>query len=555
MIRAFLRQSIMPNSSFQQRIFQFLLMILGVQLFFTIIFFHNALNNSLEYQITSKALIQAQTIASDPNFIALMQHKDKKQIQAYAKRLQTISDADFIVIGDKNGIRIAHPDMKKVGFPMVGGDSLRALEKGDSYTTIREGSLGMAIRGKSGIVAPQGEILGVVSVGYLLTSVSERLMLYFYPAIFTIILLLFFSLFGAWVLAKHIKRQMFDMEPEEIAMSLHLKRSILQSVYEGIVAVSTKGEILSVNLNALQTLGIAQTPEYLIGRSINEFITPASFFLGANSFGEFTTDADTQNTHQDELITCNGETLIVNRVNIYDKEEHIGWVVSFRPRNDYNTLTSRVAQIHLHNENLRVLNHEYANRLSTISGLIQIGAYDEAIQTIRHESEEQQNLIDFITQNFKSKVIAGLLLGKYSRAKELGLTLQFDPTCQLQENRTDLSSDELAAILGNLLDNAYEATLNNLNSNKIIQLLLLNTNKELIIEIADNGTGITDEMSETLFTKGVSSKKHAGHGIGLYLIHKYVTQVDGYILIDKAEQQGTIFSIFIPNKSKRNETN
>jgi two-component system cit operon sensor histidine kinase CitA len=555
MFKAFLQQSIMPNSSFQQRIFQFLLIILGVQLFFTIIFFHNALNNSLEYQITSKALIQAQTIASDPNFIALMQHKDKKQIQAYAKRLQAISDADFIVIGDENGIRLAHPEMEKVGFPMVGGDSRRALEVGDSYTTINKGSLGMAIRGKSGIVAPQGTILGVVSVGYLLTSVSDRLMLYFYPALFTIVLLLFFSLFGAWVLTKHIKRQMFDMEPEEIAMSLHLKRSILKSVYEGIVAVNTKGEILSVNVNALQTLGIAQTPDYLIGRSINEFVTPASFFLGANSFGEFTTETAAQNNLQDEQITCNGETLIVNRVNIYDNEEHIGWVISFRRRNDFNSLTSQISQIHQHNENLRVLNHEYANRLSTISGLIQIGAYDEAIQTIRHESEEQQNLIDFITRNFKSKVIAGLLLGKYSRAKELGLTLEFDPTCQLQENKSGLSSDELAAILGNLLDNAYEATLKNPNSSKIIQLLVLNTATELIIEIADNGTGISEKMSEILFTKGVSSKKQPGHGIGLYLIHQYVTQVNGSILIDKAELQGTIFSIFIPNKSKKNETN
>ncbi|MFT7053569.1 MAG: two-component system cit operon sensor histidine kinase CitA [Psychromonas sp.] len=551
----FLRQQTMPNSSFQHRIFQFLLIIIGLQLFLTVIFFHKTLNSSLEYQMTSKALIQAQEIASDPNFIELMQQNNKSQIKIYAKRLQKISDADFIVIGDNNGIRLVHPEVKKVGLPMVGDDSLRALKEGDSYTTINKGSLGMAIRGKAGIVTPQGTILGVVSVGYLLTSVSERLMFYFYPAILTIVLLLLCSSLGAWVLTQHIKRQMFDMEPEEIAMSLHLKRSILQSVYEGIVAVNKKGTILSINVNALQTLGIAKTPEALIGCSINEFITPASFFLGANSFGEFTTDADAQNTHQDELITCNGETLVVNRVNIYDDLEHIGWVVSFRRRNDYNMLTSQISQIHQHNENLRVLNHEYANRLSTISGLIQIGAYDEAIQTICDESEEQQHLIDFITRNFSSKIIAGLLLGKYSRAKELGLTLKFDPTCQLQQNTSGLSSGELAAILGNLLDNAYEATLKNPNSNKIIQLLLLNTNQELIIEIADNGTGIADDMSETLFTKGVSSKKYPGHGIGLYLIQQYVTQVDGSILIDKAEQQGTIFSIFIPNKSNKNETN
>lgn len=47
------------------------------------------------------------------------------------------------------------------------------------------------------------------------------------------------------------------MEPEEIAMNLNLQQSILQSVYEGIVAISLKGEILSVNAKALNILGIA----------------------------------------------------------------------------------------------------------------------------------------------------------------------------------------------------------------------------------------------------------------------------------------------------------
>ncbi len=544
--------NIFQTHSFGQRVFLLLLAIVSLQLIIVAAFFHASLSQTLEQQITSKALIQAKEISSDPRIISLMQKKDLRRIQQNTRRLQKLTDADFIVIGDRRGIRLAHPDKNKIGKPMVGGDNARALEDGLSYATVRKGSLGMAIRGKSAIQAPDGTVLGVVSVGYLMESVSDWLMFYSYPMLTAIILLMLFSSVGAWILTRHIKRQMFNMEPEEIAMNLHLQHSILQSVYEGTIAVSKKGEILSVNSKALETLGIANTPGHIIGRAIQEYITPPSFFLGANAFGQFTDNAE--DTQRDELITCNGETLVANRVNIYDNDNHVGWVVSFRRREDYNTLTSQISQIRQHTENLRVLSHEYANRLSTIGGLIQIGAYDEAVKAIRQETDEQQQLIDFITQKFKSKIIAGLLLGKVSRAKELGLTLVFDPICQLRSDPSCMEPDQLAAILGNLLDNAFESTLKNPQSNKTVLLLLTDTGAELIIEVSDNGTGIPEAIKSTLFSKGVSSKKQPGHGIGLYLVHQYVTQANGYILVDDAEPQGTIFSIFISNKSKNNGT-
>ncbi len=42
-----------------------------------------------------------------------------------------------------------------------------------------------------------------------------------------------------------------------------------------------------------------------------------------------------------------------------------------------------------------------------------------------------------------------------------------------------------------------------------------------------------------------------GHGIGLYLINRYVTNAGGVILVDNAEPKGSIFSIFIPNSDDK----
>ncbi len=532
------------NMSFRQRVWALLLVVVVFQLLLIGGYFHYILSDALTHQVSTRAVVQAREIASDPQLISAIAEHNQDQVSKQISRLQQTSDANFIVVGDEQGIRLAHPEQAKVGYPMQGGDNARALQNGEHYYSIREGSLGFAIRGKSPVISPSGDIIGVVSIGYLLDTVSAWLLIYSYPFFFALLVILFLSGFGAWAFSRHIKSQMYGMEPKEIALSLRVQNSVFEAVYEGIVAVDKQGRFLSANHEALRILGIARPVDYLRGRMVNEFITPSEFFYGAKLNGEH--DAQER---QHEVITCNGETLVATRVQILEDNEEAGWVVSFRPRNDKSILNYELNNIRQQTDNLRVLSHEYVNKLSTISGLIQIGAYEQALGAIRQESETHQKLIDFISQTFNSKVVAGLLLGKYSRAHELGLSLEFDPYCQLSHPPTHITEDELAAIVGNLLDNAYEATLKNPDSNKVITILLSDFgDQELIVEVTDNGSGIAPHIAESLFTKGVTSKNQSGHGIGLYLVHHLVTRAGGTIVVDDAEPAGTIFSLFIPNE-------
>ncbi len=104
-----------------------------------------------------------------------------------------------------------------------------------------------------------------------------------------------------------------------------------------------------------------------------------------------------------------------------------------------------------------------------------------------------------------------------------------------------------------MLDNAYEATLKNPESSRKITLLLTDASDELVIEVADNGTGISPSVAETLFERGVTTKKEDGHGYGMYLINRYVRHAGGYILIDDADPVGAIISLFIPLKGQAYE--
>nr|WP_321271920.1 sensor histidine kinase [uncultured Tolumonas sp.] len=533
---------LMPSATgmtFKNRLFLLLLLVIGLQLLVIGIFVHHRLADILDKEVGNRAILQAEQIASRPTIIEAMETHNYAEIRSYVDNIQKFySDASYIVVGDEKGIRITHPDPQKIGFPMVGDDNSPALIYKKTYLSLREGTMGFGMRGKAPIINRDGKVIGIVSVGYLLNSIDSWRNLYLSPIISMMGLMLFSSILAAYFFSNHIKRQMLNMEPEEIALSLRMESAILQSVYEGVIAVNSVGLIYSINQNARQILGLPPATKLLEGTSICDIVMPCQFFIP---------DVNQQTAVKDEILSLNGDYVIASRVPCQLDGKALGWVVSFRRKDDINTLSHQLSQVQQHAESLRVMRHEYANKLSTIGGLIQLGAYDDALKTIRQESNQQQQRVDFFISTFNNNQVAGLLLSKYIRAQELGLSLEFDPTCRLSKPLPDaLTADDLTTILGNLLDNAFEATLKNPNSSKQISLLISDQTNELVIEVADNGTGIDPHIVDNIFERGVTTKEEGGHGYGMYLIQRYVSHAGGHIILDEADPMGAIISLFIP---------
>ena len=531
--------SSLSKLTFRIKIFLLLFGLLILQMSVMVWHFDSTLYESIKHQVGTRALVQAKEIASDPTLIKQIQIKDLTSLKVSIDRLSTISDASFIVIGDKNGIRLTHPIEERVGLPMTGGDNAGALEHGESYVSLREGSLGYGVRGKTPIFDSNHNIIGVVSVGYLLNRFQQWLDVYMAPLLIEVFSIVILTLFAAWGFSRHIQKQMNDMEPEQIALALNLQKSILSSVYEGLIAIDREGYFLTINKSALQLLGIEHQIKYLKTRQIIEFVSNSEFFF-RHPLNE---------NIKDEMIRFNEHALIANRVAIFKQDQLIGWVVSFRQKSDIDSLTTELTQVQQYSESLRVLQHEFSNRLATISGLIEMGRLDEVKQLIAQENSSKQELLDFIHQHIHLSQVAGLLLGKSLRAKELNISLRFDPTCQLYRLNSTLSETELCAILGNLIDNAFDSTQHNLSSNRIIEVLITDSGDDLVIEVTDNGTGIEPHLIDEIWKKGITNKQDShNHGIGLYLVQRYVTHANGFIIVDNAEPQGCIFSVFIPNK-------
>lgn len=95
-----------------------------------------------------KALSVAEAVASSPTIKhAFKETKPSNMIQPYAEKVRQRTGAEFVVVGNTEGIRYSHPIPERIGKKMVGGDNGAALS-GKAIVSEAVGSLGYSIRGR-----------------------------------------------------------------------------------------------------------------------------------------------------------------------------------------------------------------------------------------------------------------------------------------------------------------------------------------------------------------------------------------------------------------------
>ena len=103
-------------------------------------------------------------------------------------------------------------------------------------------------------------------------------------------------------------------------------------------------------------------------------------------------------------------------------------------------------------------------------------------------------------------------------------------------------------ILQNIITNAVKYT----NDNGEVRISLLFSSDNLIVEVADNGLGIPKEQQEKIFTKmfraeNARMKVADGNGLGLYIVKEATETLGGEIGFTSELNNGTIFTIKLPN--------
>ena len=502
--------------------------------------FSGSIAHILEDQIGKRALRVAQTVSQVPEIRHKLVAGDPEgRIQTLAEGIRELTGAEFVVVGDREGKRYSHPKPDRLGKFMVGGDNAPALEEGKSYISKAVGTLGPSIRGKTPVFNDAGNIAGIVSVGYLIEDVKgiirER-QRSFYPYIG---LLLVVGIIGSVVIAGHFKKAILGLEPEEIAGLFTERSAILESIREGIIAIDTGRTITMANQASLENLGL-DSADKITGRKIEEIFP-------------YTGMRDVLRTGQpilDRELTIGEREMIFNMVPIVHGEKIGGVVATFRLKDEIDLLAQELSHVREYSEMLRTQTHEYSNKLHTLAGLIQIGASKEALDLVARETSGYQNLIHFLSSAVPDPVLSAIVLGKYNRAQEMKVRLSVDEESSLSDIPQGISQDKIITILGNLLDNALEATLEVDGTDGEVHLSMTDLGNDIIIEVEDSGPGIEEGSEDRIFERGMSTKNRPHGGVGLYLVKQALENLGGHITIGESELGGVLFTVIIPKERR-----
>jgi two-component system sensor histidine kinase DctS len=342
------------------------------------------------------------------------------------------------------------------------------------------------------------------------------------------------GLLGSLFLARKIKSGMFSLEPEEIARLLEERVAIFQAMSEGIIAIDTSNRVTVANKEAQRLLD--KTNQEIVGHKIFELI-PNSNLPEVLRTGEAQINSQ---------MYINETIVVVNRVPIRFKGEIIGAMATFQDKTEANRLAEELTGVKSFIEALRVQNHEHMNKLHTIAGLIQLEKYERALDYIYGLTEEQQEITGLLTENIFDHSIAGLLLGKYTRAKELKAELIIDHKTRLRELPSCLETGDLVIIVGNLIENALDAVRLAEPDRRKVYFSMYDQHDSLSITVRDMGPGIPEEKRDLIFKQGYSTKGSANRGLGLYLVKRYVHLAGGAITFKNIVEGGVEFNIYIP---------
>ena len=496
-------------------------------------------SQNAQSDIEEKAMIIARMVAQDPTVIAAMKGEiPEGEIQRYTEAIREVTGVHFVVVFNMEGIRKSHPDPAKIGQAFVGGDEENVLT-GVEQISIAEGTLGMSLRAFTPLYSPTGEQIGAVSVGVSLDTVQDavgagRSIVYISIFLGTIV-----GIVGAIFLANRIKKILFGLEPSAIARVLEERNGMLHSMFEGVIAVDQNGAITIANSKARQMFQQANFKEDPVGKQVDNYLDNI----------QIKNVIDLGKTIYNVEANLNGYDLVVNGVPLCVDGEIVGAIATLRDKTEIKSLAEQLTGTRMYASALRAQTHEFMNKLQVILGMVHMKYFDELAPYINQITRHYQEEIGFISKRVKDPVLAGFILAKVSYAREQGIDFTLSKESFIPEPAHQDMTHEIVKILGNLIDNSFDALENSDEKLVEVHTAYNEQRQQLEIKVTDSGSGISEAEKELLFEKGFSTKQD-DRGYGLFLIRQSVESLNGEMDISSIEGLGTSFQIILPFKCK-----
>lgn len=496
----------------------------------------------VERDAAARSLAVAETLAQDPFVLDGVQSADPTAaLQPYAVDVMRAAGIDFVTIMGPDRIRFTHRDPAEIGKPFLGNID-RALA-GEAFTETYTGTLGPSVRAVVPIEDDTGEVVALVSAGITVSATQVVLGTRIATVLLAAAAALVIGALASWALSRYLRRVTWGRGAEEMSRMFAYYEGVLHSIGEGLVLQNTNRDVVLYNDRAAELLGLPTLPrrqapdarpQPLARLTLPE---PMRAVLAADDVAV------------DEIVITPTHVLVVDRDRIVSGPDggasarFIGTVTTLRDHTRLQELTGELATMTTLSDALRSQAHEFANRLHTIIALIELDRPAEAAELATSELAISQQLADRLLTAVEEPVLLALLLGKSAQAAERGIGFEVGIPSRIGGG--SLPPQELITIVGNLIDNAFDAVAG--TPDPVVSVDIDGDDPGLLlIEVSDSGAGPDPAAAEGLFEFGATTKtatdaRPTGRGIGLALVRQSVARLGGRIAVD-----GSRFTVELP---------
>ncbi|MFC6355222.1 sensor histidine kinase [Luethyella okanaganae] len=458
------------------------------------------------------------------------------RLTASVESLRTTTGVDELIVTDPDGRVLASPAdprLLRTTLAIGGGDGAWAGEAAIGSVAHVAGSVP--------VLGDSGALVGYMiagrrfpTLGGLLASAAPDLLTYLGVAGVL-------GIAGSWWLAARVKRQTLGLEPEQIARLVEHREAMLHGIREGVVAVDTDGIITLANDSARHLLAL---PDDAVGRPVDSVGLEQTAVRALRM-----RDTDGKDT----VLVSGGALLVLNQTTISPPRSKPEMVTTLRDRTELVTLQHDLGSSLQATNTLRAQTHEFANRLHTISMLIQLGDHTAAVDYIDAVSHDKLAQGSTVLTQIAEPAVAALLIAKTSLARERGAELRLTAGSALPRVDEILSAD-LVTVIGNLVDNALDAV-TGANARRVdLDIRALPEPGEgtrlasVHVSVKDTGPGIDVDLIDHVFEPGVSSKattlQNDAHGYGLAIVQLVVMRRGGGVSF--RNDGGAVFEAVLP---------
>lgn len=189
-------------------------------------------------------------------------------------------------------------------------------------------------------------------------------------------------------------------------------------------------------------------------------------------------------------------------------------------------------------------NEKFIGQILEISNLYHQQQFDHLASYLGQISNDISQVNDALKVN--QPIVGALLKNKLTEACVRNIHLDIDISVSLARQKENAHT--LARILGNLIDNAFEAVLTENEEDRLVQVEVSQTGPLLKIVVCNKVPLLRPEAIDHIFQAGYTLKGGAHSGMGLNIVKTLAESLYGMVSVTSTSDTGTKFVVLIPAK-------